>query len=169
MGQLLNALGFDVGKFLWGVFNFLVLLVILNKFAYKPVIKMLDERKKSVEDSLNQAEKAQQEAERIQKEYQAQMAAAKQEAQEIIEKANKMGDQVKAEIVTKAQDQANKTIQQAQEEIARAKNQAVAELRDEVANLTILAAGKVLGRAISVEDHEKMIKDFVAEVGDLKC
>lgn len=169
MGAILDSLGFDLGKFIWAIVNFLILLVILNKFAYKPIIKMLDDRKKSIEDSLTQAEKAKDDAEKLQKEYQTQLMEAKKEAQEIMEKATKLGEQMREEIVANAQSEANKAIQRAQEEINREKEKAVATLRDEVANLAVLAAGKVLDKAISVEDHEKMVKEFVAEVGDLKC
>lgn len=169
MGAIADALGFDVTRFFWAVVNFLILLVILNKFAYKPIIKMLDDRKKSIEDSLTQAESAKDEAIRLQKEYQAQLMESKKEAQEIIEKASKLGEQMREEIVANAQSEASKAIQRAQEEIVREKEKAVAALRDEVANLAVLAAGKVLGKAITVQDHEQMVKEFVAEVGDLKC
>jgi len=169
MGAILDSLGFVTGKFIWAIVNFLILLVVLNKFAYKPVIKMLDDRKNSIEDSLTKAEKAKDDAEKLQKEYQTQLMEAKKEAQEIMEKATKLGEQMREEIVANAQSEANKAIQRAQEEISLEKEKAVAALRDEVANLAVMAAGKVLGKAITVADHEKMIKDFVAEVGDLKC
>lgn len=168
MGSIAEALGFDVNKFIWALINFLILVFLLKKFAYKPVLNMLDERKRSIEESLSRAEKARDEAERMQKEYEAQLAQAREEAQRIIEQATKLGEQMKEEILANAQAEASKAIQRAQEEIAREREKAVAALREEVANLAVLAAGKVLGRAISVEDHEKMIKEFIAEVGDLQ-
>jgi len=167
--EILKSLGFEFPKFLWQVVNFLILLWILKKFAYKPILNMLDERKKSIEDAINNAETAKNEAEKLRKDYESRLAAAKQEAQEIIATATKFGEEMKNQIVTEAQNEAAKAIQRAQEEIAREKEQAVAALRDEVAVLAVLAAGKVLGKAITVEDHEKLVKEFVAEVGDLKC
>lgn len=166
---ILDALGFKFPMFLWQVVNFLILLFILKKLAYKPVLDMLDERKKSIEDAINNAETAKSDAEKMRKEYETRLAEAKQEAQDILAKATKLGDEMKNEIVSNAQSEATKAIQRAQEEIAREKDQAIAALRDEVATLAVLAAGKVIGRAISVEDHEKLVKDFVAEAGDLKC
>ncbi|MDN5292875.1 MAG: F-type H+-transporting ATPase subunit b [Eubacteriales bacterium] len=168
MEAIAEALGFDVNKFIWALINFLILVFLLKKFAYKPVLNMLDERKRSIEESLTRAEKARDEAERMQKEYEAQLAQAREEAQRIIEQATKLGEQMKEEILANAQAEASKAIQRAQEEIAREREKAVVALREEVANLAVLAAGKVLGRAISVEDHEKMIKEFIAEVGDLQ-
>jgi len=169
MGAILESLGFEFPKFLWQLVNFLILLFILKKFAYKPMLNMLDERKKSIEDAINNAETAKNEAEKLRKEYESRLAEAKQEAQEVIAKATKLGEEMKKEIITNAQNEANKAIQRAQEEIAIEKDQAIAALRDEVATLAVMAAGKVLGKTISVEDHKKLVNDFVAEVGDLKC
>jgi len=169
MGAILESLGFEFPKFLWQVVNFLILLFLLKKFAYKPILDMLDERKKSIEDAINNAETAKNEAEKMRKEYETRLAEAKQEAQEIMAKATKLGEEMKREIVDNAQSEATKAIQKAQEEINREKDQAIAALRDEVAVLAVMAAGQVLGKAISVEDHEKLVKEFVSEVGDLKC
>ncbi len=169
MGAILESLGFEFPKFLWQVVNFLILLFLLKKFAYKPILDMLDERKKSIEDAINNAETAKNEAEKMRKEYETRLAEAKQEAQEIMGKATKLGEEMKREIVENAQSEATKAIQKAQEEINREKDQAIAALRDEVAVLAVMAAGQVLGKTISVEDHEKLVKEFVSEVGDLKC
>ncbi|PKM47927.1 MAG: ATP synthase F0 subunit B [Firmicutes bacterium HGW-Firmicutes-8] len=169
MEEILKSLGFEFGKFAWQVANFLVLLFLLKKFAYKPILNMLDERKKSIEDAINNAETAKNEAEKMRKEYEARLAEAKQDAQDIIAKATKLGEEIKKDIVTTAQNEATKAIQRAQEEITREKAQAIAALRDEVAILAVMAAGKILGKAITAADHEKLVKDFVAEVGDLKC
>ena len=169
MGAILESLGFEFPKFLWQVVNFLILLFLLKKFAYKPILDMLDERKKSIEDAINNAETAKNEAEKMRKEYETRLAEAKQEAQEIMAKATKLGEEMKREIVENAQSEATKAIQKAQEEINREKDLAIAALRDEVAVLAVMAAGQVLGKAISVEDHEKLVKEFVSEVGDLKC
>lgn len=169
IGQILASLGFEFGKFAWQIVNFLILLFLLKKFAYKPVLNMLDERKKSIEDAISNAEKAKNDAESMRKEYESRLAEAKQEAQAIIEKANKLAEETKTEIITSAQNEAAKAIQKAQEEIAREKEQAIAALRDEVAVLAVMAAGKVIGKSITVEDHKKLVSEFVAEAGDLKC
>lgn len=169
MGDILTSLGFQFDKFIWQVVNFFILLFLLKKFAFKPIMNMLDERKQSIEDAINNAESAKAESEKLRQEYETRLAEAKQDAQEIIAKATKLGEQMKNEIVSNAQNEANKAVQRAQEEIAREKDQAISALRDEVAVLAVMAAGKVLGKAISVEDHEKLVQEFVAEAGDLKC
>ncbi len=165
---MLEALGFQTGKFLWSIVNFLVLLFILKKLLYKPLLQMLDERKNAIEEAITNAETAKTEAEKLRKDYETRLAEARQEAQDIIAKATKLGEEVKQEIVTSAQNEATKAIQRAQEEIARERDRAVAALRDEVATLAVLAAGKVIGKTITVEDHAKLVKEFVEEVGDLQ-
>jgi F-type H+-transporting ATPase subunit b len=105
----------------------------------------------------------------MRKEYEIRLKEAKQEAQDILAQATKLGEEMKTDIVTNAQSEAARAIKKAQEEIGREKDRAIADLRDEVATLAVLAAGKVLGKSITIEDHEKMLKEFVTEVGDLKC
>lgn len=156
-------------NFGWQVINFLVLLFILNKLLYKPMLQMLSDRKQTIADSLEKSAAARAEADKLKAEYQASLAQAKKEAQEIIEKANKMGEEMKEEIITKAKAEADKAVRKAQDEISREKTQAIAALRGEVATLAVLAAGKVVGKAITVDDHEQMVKEFVKEVGDLPC
>lgn len=152
----------------WAIINFLILVAILNKFLYKPVTKMLDERKEEVVNNLNKAEQAKEEAEKLKEDYALRIKNAKTEAQEIIARANKLGEETKNEIVTQAKAEAEKVSVKAQEEIRLEKTKALAELRDEVATLAVLAAGKILGKNIELRDHEKMVKDFVKEVGEVQ-
>lgn len=156
-------------NFGWQIINFFLLLFILNKLLYKPMMQTLSDRKQTIADSLEKSAAARAEADKLKAEYEANLAQAKKEAQEIIEKATKMGAEMKEEIITEAKAEANKAVKKAQDEISREKNQAIAALRGEVATLAVLAAGKVVGKAITVADHEQMIEEFVKEVGDLPC
>lgn len=160
---------FHLSEFLFTIANFFILLAILNKLLYKPMLAMLDERKKTIADSLNQAQQARAEADKIKADYEVHLNEAKKEAQEIIARANKMGEEMREEMVTKAKTEAEKVLLKAQAEIAREKDQAVNALRQEVATLAVLAAGKVVSKSLTVEDHQQMVEEFVNEVGDLKC
>jgi F-type H+-transporting ATPase subunit b len=157
-----------VPDIIWAIINFLILVVVLNKFLYKPVTKMLDDRKNEISNNLEHAEKSKQDAEKIKEEYALHLQNAKSEAQEIIARANKMGEETKNEIVNQAKAEAEKVSAKAQEEIRLEKAKALAELRDEVASLAVLAAGKILAKNIDIKDHEKMVKDFVKEVGEIQ-
>ena len=150
----------------WAIINFLILVAILNKFLHKPVTKMLNERRNEVINNLDKAEKAKIDSEKMKDEYASQLQNAKSEAQEIIAKASKMGEETKNEIVTQARVEAEKVSAKAQDEIRLEKTKALAELRDEVATLAVLAAEKIISKSIDSKDHEKMVQDFVKEVGE---
>lgn len=157
-----------VSTVIFAMVNFLVLLIILKKFLYGPVCNILDERKAEVENNLNQAENAKVEAQKLKDDYASQIQNAKNEAQDIINRASEIGEQTKTEIVNEAREEAGKLTARASQEIAREKTQALNEIRGEVANLAVLAAGKIVGKSIDVKDHENMVNNFVKEVGEAK-
>jgi F-type H+-transporting ATPase subunit b len=109
------------------------------------------------------------EIERMKLETQQNLMDSRKEAQEIVARAQKIGEETKAEVLAKAKEEAAVERARAVAEIESAKEKAVGELRETAATLAIMAAEKVLGREISVEDHQKMVKDFVNEVGDRLC
>lgn len=164
-----GGLTFEWSEFAWAIIDFVVLLVILNKLLYKPVVNMLEERKATIKSSLEHAEVAKGEADKLRVEYEGLLKDAKQEAQQIIAEATKAGEGMREQIVENAKSEAQKAIKKAQEEITREKEQAIVALRSEIATLAVLAAGKVVDKSIDVKDHEKMVKEFVEEVGELPC
>jgi len=162
-------LQFEPWKFMWSIINFLVLLYILQRYLYKPVLKMLDERKAAVDSSLKHAEEVRIEVDRLREESRAEILKARKEAQEIITNAVQMGEQTKAEIMAKAQEEAEKERNRAITDIRTEKDRALAAIRDEAAVLAVLAARKVLGRTMTAEDHQKLAREFIDEVGDMPC
>lgn len=156
----------NIHDMIWAIINFIVLVAILNKFLYKPILGMLDARKQDIKNQLDEAADARNEAVKVKDEYTREMQNARQEAQEIISKATKLAEESKSGILQEARAESEKVLKKAQEEIRLEKEKAKAELRNEVASLAVLAAGKVLERTIKPEDHEQMIRQFVQEVGD---
>lgn len=152
---------------IYAIINFLVLVAILNKFLYKPILGMLDVRKQEIVNKYDQAEKARGEALAMKDEYAREMQNVKREAQEIIVKASKLAEDTGASLISEAREESAKLMKKAQAEIRLEKEKAKAELRDEVASLAVMAAGKVLDKTMKVEDHQKLIHDFVNEVGDV--
>ena len=159
---------FDFWTLLWTVVNIAVVIFVLNKLLYKPLSKMISDREHYVESSLAQAAKEREEAKVLLASYQEQIGKAKDEAQQIIEKATKTGEKIKDDIVTKANEEATRAIEKAKADINLEKEKALAEVRDQAATLAVLAASKVVGKAITLEDHERMIKEFVDQVGDVQ-
>ena len=150
------------------IINFAILVVGLKVFLYKPVCNMLDSRREEVINNLNSAEEAKLEAQKLKDEYAAQIQNARAEAQDIINQAAKIGEQTKADIVTEAREEASRLTAKAQAEIAREKTEALNEIRNEIADLAVLAASKVVGKTIDVADHQNMVDNFVKEVGEAK-
>ena len=153
---------------IFAIINFAILVVGLKVFLYKPVCNMLDSRREEVINNLNSAEEAKLEAQKLKDEYAAQIQNARAEARDIINQAAKIGEQTKADIVSEAREEASRLTAKAQAEIAREKTEALNEIRNEIADLAVLAASKVVGKTIDVADHQNMVNNFVKEVGEAK-
>ncbi|SHG93070.1 ATP synthase F0 subcomplex B subunit [Thermosyntropha lipolytica DSM 11003] len=153
----------------WTAVNFFILLALLYKFAFNPINKMLEERTNTIESSLKHAEQVKVEVEEMRKEAQANLAESRKQAQEIVARATKAAEDAKNEIITKAQEEAENIRQKAYAEIQAATEKAKIELKDAAAMLALMAAEKVLERAITDEDHKNMVTKFINEAGDLMC
>ena len=148
----------DPGLFIWTILTFVLLLTVLAKFAWKPLLLMLDERNKSIEESLLSAEKARKELENINQESKAILMKAKTEAQSIISEAKSAADNMKEDIVSKARNEAEGQLEKAKIQINVQKDKAMSEIREEVVSLSIQIAEKVIKKNISKEDNVDLIK-----------
>jgi len=144
-----------------------VLFVILWKFALPPITGMLDERAAKIRESLEKAEQTRVEAERLLDEYKEQLAAARLEANRVIEQGRKVAETMKDEIVAKANEERESMLTRAREEIQGEKRTAMAELQAQVADLSVAVAGRIIGSSLTGEDHKALIEKYVAEVGTL--
>lgn len=154
----------DPGIIIWSIVTFLLLFLLLKKFAFGPIQSMIDQRRDSILESIESAEKTRKDAEKLLADYRESIASAKQEAEEIIDRAHKVGENTKSEIVAAAQQQAQKQLEDARDQIQRETRKAIMEIKDQVADLTILAAGKVTARSITREDHLQLVEEALAEV-----
>ena len=148
----------DPGLFIWTVLTFVLLLTVLAKFAWKPLLLMLDERDKSIEESLLSAEKARKELENINQESESILMKAKTEAQSIVGEAKSAADNMKEDIVSKARSEAEGQLEKAKIQINVEKDKAMAEIRGEVVNLSIHVAEKIIKKNISKEENVELIK-----------
>jgi F-type H+-transporting ATPase subunit b len=153
----------------WSAVNFFLLLALLYKFAFNPINGMLEQRANTIESAIKHAEEIRVEVDQLRKESQANLAESRKEAQEIIGRATKAAEDAKVEIAAQAKEEAVNMKAKAHVEIAAATEAAKLELRDTAVTLAMMAAEKVLGRAITEEDHKKMVKEFVNEAGDFLC
>ena len=145
------------------IFNFLLLVALLTKFAYKPLMSMLAEREQRIAGSLEAAEQERQEAAKLKEEYLKELAAARNQAQQIVEKANRLAEQNKEDL-----------LQAAKEELAREREKALQDLRSEVVALSVAAAGKILSQNLDAAAHAQLVDDFIEKLehektGGLPC
>jgi F-type H+-transporting ATPase subunit b len=165
---ILGALNFNPWTFMFQAINLLIIIYVLSRIVYKPVTQMVAERERRIEEALEGAARARREAEEALARYQAQLGQARQEAQEIVARATKTAEEMAEEITRNARLEAEKTLAKAREEIAAQTARALAEIRDQAAALAVLAASRVLERELRPEDHERLINQFIQEVGELQ-
>ena len=143
------------------VLNFLFLVFILAKFAYKPVINMMEDRKNKIASDLENAEMAKAEAEKLKAEYAAQLAAVRQEAQSIIENARKTAQSVHDKIIAETKEEQEQIVASAKDAILLEKQQALGEVRAQVIKLSLVAAGKILEQKLNSAEDEKLAGSVV--------
>ena len=151
----------DPGLFIWTILTFLLLLMVLAKFAWKPLLAMLDERQKSIEESLLSAKKARQELEGISQQSEAILSKARTDAQTIVADAKSAAENLKEDIVSKAKEEADGQLEKAKNQISVEKDKALLEIRQEVVDLSINVAEKIIEKNISKDDNAKIIEDSI--------
>ena len=156
----------EPGLIIWTLISFIILLALLWKVAYKPITKALKKREDTIRDSLEEAKKTRESAETLLEDYKKQLAQAREEAQKILSEGKVMGENVKKEIIQKAHEESNQIVKRAQEEIEFQKEKALMELRERIADLTIMAASKVIERALDKKDHEQLLDEYISKVGE---
>ena len=164
----MEGLGINLPTLLAQIVNFAILLGLLYLVAYKPIMRMLDERSRKVKESMEQTELIKQQAERAEEEVKKQIEAAGKEGQEIIARAVRSGEEVRQKAQQEARQDVESIIARAGVEIQRERDEAIGELRKEFAGLTILAAGKVIDRSLDREAHRQLIDKVLKESTTLK-
>lgn len=149
----------------WTIVNFGVLLWLLSRFLFKPVLNMMTTREKEIESNIAKAEADMKEAERLRQEFQEQLAGAQQRAKEIIAQAQQAAAKQSEQMLEETRQKQQDMLQRAEETIRRERDAAIAQLREEVAALAVGAAGRIIGRSLNLDDHRRLVDEFVAEAG----
>ncbi len=164
----LAGLGISLPTLLAQIVNFAILFGLLYLVAYKPSMRMLDERSRKIKESMEQTEYIKEQAAHAEEEVKKQLEAAGKEGQEVIARAVRTGEEVGREAQQAARQEAESLIARARMEIQRERDDAIGELRKEFADLTILAAGKVIDRSLDKEAHRQLIDKVLEESTTLK-
>ncbi|MFC1873777.1 F0F1 ATP synthase subunit B [Chloroflexota bacterium] len=164
----LGSLGVSLPTLLAQIINFAVLFVLLYLVAYKPIMRMLDARSRKVQESLEQIEHIKEQAARAEEEAKRQIEAAGKDGQELIARAARTGEDVRQQAQQEAKKETETLLGRARTEIQRERDEAIGELRKEFADLTILAAGKVIDRSLDKKAHRELIDKVLEEASTLK-
>lgn len=146
--------------------NLLILFLLVKKFLFKPVQNILAKRQEEIERTYQDADVAKAAAEEMRADYEQHLAAAKEEASEIVKSATLKAQAHSDELISEAQQKASSMIEKANAEIALEKKKAVNETKDEISGIAMDIASKVVEREISAADHEKLIEEFINNVGE---
>lgn len=154
----------SAGLIFWKAVAFLIFLYILYRFGWGPITNALQEREETIDHSIRRAEKALAEAKEIQAENQKARREAEREAQRILRDAREAAESLRAEEEEKTRKKIRQMQEQAQAEIEREKQGALQELRDEVADLAIQAASKVVRDDLDGDRQRKLVNDFISDL-----
>ena len=146
------------------IINFAIMLLLLTKFAWNPLLKILAERQARIAGQIEAADQERIAAEKLRTEYQQQMHNAKSDAQAIVDKALKMADNTKDEIIAGAREEHARLLEAAQEKIARERQQALEDIRGEVVSISVAAAAKIIGQSIDEKINARLVYDFITKM-----
>ena len=151
----------DTGLLIWMMITFLIVLLLLKKFAWKPILKMIKDREESIDNALKSAEKAKDEMRNLQADNEKILAQARNERDTMLKEAREMKENIVGEAKGKAKEEADKILSSAREAIQNEKMAAITELKNQVAMLSVEIAEKILKRELSDENKQKEL------IGDL--
>lgn len=150
------------------IINFLILVALLAKFAYKPLMKILAERQERIAGNIAAAERERQEAEALRQDYLKQLDDARAHAQAIVDKAAHLAEQTKDEILAAAREESARLIKVAQEESDRQRDKVMEQLKADMVSLSLAAAAKIIERNLDAETNAQLVDDFIRKLDDKK-
>jgi len=154
----------NVGLSLWTVVVFLVLLGILSKFAWGPILGAVQDREEHIQNALDESERQRKEAEALLEEHRRQLAEARRHAQEIVAEGKAAGEKVRKDIEEKAREEGGMLIERARADIQREKESALSEIRKETVDIALAAATKLMGERMDAERDRERVLEYVDDL-----
>lgn len=159
-----SLLSVNPGLIIWQIAIFIILLFILKKVAWKPLLAALHSREQGIQNSLDHAEKLQKEAEQLIEQNKKNLADANVQSMKIINDAKEIANKMRDELMAKAQEDSRKIVEQAREEIKQEKESAMADLRNEVSDLAIKSAEKIIKDTLDENKQRKIVNEFISQI-----
>ena len=161
---LIGAAGLELGDMLFTLVTFIVLMLLVGKYAWGPVTKMMAKRQDKITDDLDYADKSRAEAQELLSKRQSELKNTQAEAVSIVNTAKANGEKQSKEIVAQAHAEATDLKAKAQDDIAQAKQDALNGARDQVADLSVTIASKIIGKELNADDQQALIDDYIKRI-----
>lgn len=161
-----SIIGIEPWRALFTFCNFIITFLLLRKFLFKPVKKMIDDRQREIDGLYTDAGEAKANAEAMRQDYENRLDSARAERDEIIRDAVKRAQKREQEIIGEANAAANAIREKAEADIAQEKKKALNEVKNEISAISVEIAGKVVGREINAEDHRALMEEFIGNIGE---
>ncbi|RMG67808.1 MAG: ATP synthase F0 subunit B [Calditrichaeota bacterium] len=155
----------EPGMIIWTWITFGVVLVLLKRFAWQPLLAMVEERENKIAESLRRADEARDQAEALLEEQQKRLAQAQDEIEAMLKESRAMAERTREEILAKAREDANRMLERAKADIERERQAALLSLKKEVADLVVTATGRLIGMNLDDEKHRRLIDEYIQEIG----
>ena len=146
--------------------NMIITFLLLKKFLFKPVKKMIDQRQKEIDDMYADAEESKAQAMRLQADYEEHLSSARAERDEIMRDAVSRAQKREQEIIADARRDAAAIMTKAESDIAQEKKKALNEVKNEISSISITIATEVVGREINEADHSRLVSEFIGKLGE---
>lgn len=159
-----NLLSPSGGVMFWTLIIFVVLMVVLQRFAFKPMLAAVEAREKALQDAIDAARRDREESERVLAEHRAQLEKARGEAQKLIADGRATAEKLRNDLIEQTRAQQQEMLERARRDIENEKNNAIASLRREAVDLAIAGAGKVLERNLDSESNRKLVEAYLSSV-----
>jgi F-type H+-transporting ATPase subunit b len=159
----------DPGTIIWTIITFVLLGLLLAKFAWKPLLQVIEERERTVRESLDQAQKARTEAEETLRRNQEALAGARRETAAILEQGKREAESLRAETLARTRKEAQDLIEQGKRQIQFEQKQAMEQLRRQVADLAIQAAERLIVRSLDDAKHRELVDDYMKSLPSMRA
>ena len=154
----------DIGLMIWTLVVFILSMIVLSRLAFPRIAEALDRRQRAIEESIDSAERVKVEADQLIGEYRQRLTEARQQADEIVARARKTGEQAHAEAVADARRKHDEMLEQTRREIQVETQRAIQEIRSEVADMTVRATEKVTRKSLTEADQRRLVDEALSEL-----
>ena len=161
-----ELLGVNPWTALFTLANTVALFLVMKKFLFKPVMKIIEDRQQEIDGMYKDAGEAKEQAQALQAEYQEKLSAAQETSERLVKEAVARGQHREEEIIRQANQEASAILEKANADIALEKKKAINDAKDEISDIALAIAGKVVGRELNNNDQSELIDHFINELGD---